>query len=246
MNDIEHLTIEFEDQTAHAIRVPRDYPPAQALATLELPDYHGVIVLHGGAGGMSADEVQAVQSFLTESLAPFAEQYRILIIDGGTQAGAMLAMGDARDAVRGTYLLLGVCPEGVVDFPTGTPADQANTSLLDSSHSHFILVDGDDFGDESELLVGLLQATGKPGFALVINGGGIVYKEVQAHAQAGNTIVTVRGSGRVADDLADPNNERRASLPANTRLEIANIRAPQTFRHLLRRLLLPAGHPSQG
>jgi hypothetical protein len=237
MLNLTHISIPFDARRiAQAVEVEPDASPAEALAALRLPPVKGVIVMHGGAGGMDPVLVNQVRRFLEASVARFADEHRILVIDGGTRSGSMQAMGEARRRARGTYPLLGVCPHGVVGYPNG-PALDGERVPLEPSHSHFIFVDSDEFGAESDLMVGLLQATGKPGLALIVNGGNIVAKEALAHARAGNPLVTVRGSGRVADELADPNSERRAALPPGTRLEIANLHAPEQFQRLLKRLL---------
>ncbi len=229
-------SIPFETHTAYAIQVPPNGSPYQALAALRLPPYRGVIVLHGGAGGMDEVVVETVRHFLIQGLASFAQQHPLLIFDGGTASGAMAAMGEARRAVNGTYPLVGVSPTGTISYPGG-PAPDDNHYPLDSGHSHFILVEGRDFGIESDLLVSLLRAAGQPGLALIINGGEIVFKEVQRHIRLGNTVVTVKGSGRVADDLADPASERRAALPPQAHIEVADMNDPAGFTALLARLL---------
>jgi hypothetical protein len=242
MRDVTHLTIPFSDQkTAWAIRVAPDYSPSEALAALGLPDYRGIIVLHGGASKMEPELIDRVRHFLIASLAPFAQQHHILVVDGGTHAGAMAAMGDARHAVGGTFPLVGVSPDQFVAYPGRPPAGE-NCAYLDESHSHFILVEGGEFGIESDLLVGLLQAADKPGFALIINGGEIVFKEIQMHAARGNRVVIIQGSGRVADELTNPWNERRRELPPGAHLEFVDINAPERFREMLVRWLVSWAH----
>ncbi|HEX3053017.1 MAG TPA: hypothetical protein VHP83_20330 [Aggregatilineaceae bacterium] len=233
---IPSLSIPFENHTASAVQVLPNVSPHQALSALRLPPYRGVIVMHGGAGGMDDTVVKTVSHFLIAGLAPFAQQHPLLIFDGGTASGAMAAMGEARRAVKGTYPLVGVSPTGTVSYPGG-PAPDDNHYPLDSGHSHFILVEGSDFGIESDLLVSLLRAAGQPGLALIINGGEIVFKEVQSHIRQGNTIVTVKGSGRVADDLADPTSERRAMLPPHAHIEVIDMNDPAGLTALLARLL---------
>ncbi len=232
----EPFTIPFD--TAHhaqALYVAPDAPPADVLAALGLPPYRHVVTIHGGAGNMALDVVGVVQDFLVKGLIPLAEQDHVLIADGGTDVGVMHAMGAAREQTRATFPLVGVTPHRFVRFP-GSPTD-GEREALNPAHTHFVLVDGDAFGVESALLVGLLRASRRTGFALVINGGGIVFDEVQRHAAQGNPIVTVRGSGRVADELADPNSERRQQLPPDVRLYVADLRKPQSFMALAYRLL---------
>jgi hypothetical protein len=233
MLDVTHIAIPFDqDNVAWAVRVPPNYSPQDTLSALALPFYRGIIVLHGGAGGMEPDRIEEVRRFLVTSLAPFAEQHRLLLVDGGTRAGAMQAMGDARHQIGGTYPLVGVCPSDLVAYPGGPPPGDPRCPL-DAHHSHFILVEGSRFGVESALLVGLLRAAERPGFALIINGGKIVNHEAQAHAGQGNMLVTVQGTGRAADALADPTSDLRAALPPGTRLQVVDVHAPEAFTALL-------------
>jgi len=221
---------------ARAVRVLPTIDAARALEALRLPPFRGVIVMHGGAGGMSPDDVRAVRGALIAGLAPVAERDRLLVIDGGTRAGAMQAMGEARATVGGTYPLLGVCPAGAVSYPGG-PAPSAERAPLDAGHSHFLLVEGDQFGVESRLLVGLLRASGKPGLALIVNGGEIVERELEAHLAQASPVVVLGGSGRLADLLADPASEARAALPAAARFDTIDVAAPDALRARLERLL---------
>ncbi len=234
--NLKTLTIQFDaTHRAQAVYVQPNTPPEAVLAALELPPYRHLIAVHGGAGNMATELVGAVQAFLAQGLVPLAEQEHILVADGGTDVGVMHALGAAREQTRATFPLVGVAPHRFVRFP-GSPTD-GEREALNPAHTHFVLVEGDDFGVESALLVGLLRASRRTGFALVINGGGIVFDEVQRHAAQGNTIVTVRGSGRVADELADPHSERRQQLPPDARLYVADLHRPQTFMALAHRLL---------
>jgi hypothetical protein len=237
MNEITRFEIPFSAETsATAIHVSADEDPARALAALELPPYEGIVVVHGGAGKMDDDLVRLVHDFVVAGLAPLAEERRLLVVDGGTQSGTAQLMGEARQAIGGTYPLLGVVPRDFVSYPGGPPPDEDHIPLNDA-HSHFMLVSGEAFGAESALLVGLLRASGKPGLAMVVNGGEIVLKEVSTHAEQGNLLVTLNGSGRIADQLADPTSEARRSLPAGARVWVVDINTPEPCVFLLRALL---------
>lgn len=222
---------------ARAVRVPLEIAPAQALAALGLPPYRGIMVVHGGAAKMEAAFLDDVQRFADQCIAPFAQAHRILIVDGGTDVGVSSVMGLARQHVNGTYPLVGILPHGQALYPGGPPA-AGERYALNGAHTHFILVEGDEFGTESDLMVGLLAAAGVPGLALVINGGEIVLREVQAHVARGSTLVTVRGSGRIADDLADPHSPVRESLAPGARLHVADLRSPEACTALFECLLL--------
>lgn len=231
------FTIRFDDRRrARAIYVPASYPPAQALAALDLPSYAGAVVVHGGAGGMALDLLDTVRQFLVASLVSLAQNQPLLVVDGATQSGVGRILGEAREQASGTFPLLGVTPHRFALYPGGPPLDDQRIAL-NPSHSHFIFVEGEDFGSESPMITGVLQATGKPGIALVINGGQIVLSEVKRHAALGNTIVTIRGTGRTADKLADRTSEEYRALPANTQLYTVDLAQPDALNNLLLRLL---------
>jgi hypothetical protein len=237
MTEFTTLTITFNSQqAARAVLVSSDEDPARALAVLNLPPFDGIIVVHGGASKMEEDLVTAVRRFVVAGLAPLAQERRLLIVDGGTHIGASQLMGEARQQTGGSYPLLGVVPYRFASYPGG-PAAENERVPLSPDHSHFIFVTGMEFGVESRLLVGLLRASGKPGVALIINGGDIVLKEVLTHAEQGNRIVTLAGSGRIADCLADPARRNECNLPTNARLWVVNVNAPEQAATLLKSLL---------
>ncbi len=234
------FTISFGEREATAIRVGPHEPPERALATLALPPYRGVIVVHGGASALEETALVPVRSFLAEGLVPLAEERHLLVADGATQTGVAHLLGESRAAAGATFSLVGVAPRGTVTYPGGPPPRRGRFAL-DPHHSHFIFVEGSAFGVESALLVGLLRAGDVPGLALVVNGGQIVLTEVRAQAEQNSPLVIVRGSGRAADRLADSTSAERAALPPGARLYVTDIRAPQAFRALALRLLaLPA------
>jgi hypothetical protein len=102
-------------------------------------------------------------------------------------------------------------------------------------------VDGKEFGDESPLLIGLVDAKKSPKLALIVNGGEIVQDEVEKHVQNGTPILTLKGSGRFADKLAEstPNSKLRARYPQNAIINVFDTtqQSPQAFYKLLRQML---------
>lgn len=237
MSEHEPFTIQFDEtRSATAIHVPAQTPPPQALAALALPPYAGTLLVHGGAGNMEPELIEAVRHFMTEGLAPLAQEHTLLVIDGGTQSGAARILGDARQAIDGTFPLVGVVPHRYVLYPGG-PSFAPDRIPLNPAHTHFIFVDGEEFGVESGLMVGLLRASGKPGLALIVNGGDIVLNEVRAHSVMRNTLVAVNGSGRIADKLADPESPERRTLPSHVRLHVVDAHKPEDFVALVNTLL---------
>ncbi len=236
MHELEPFSISLGgDLTATAVRVPGTIPPAESLAALGLDPAPGVIVMHGGAL-LDGDLHRAVVEMLEDGLAPCAARRGLLVADGGTQMGTMAAMGEARRRSGARYPLLGVCPTQMVTYPGG-PEDDAERYSLDPGHSHFLLVEGGGFGVESDLLVGLARAGSGPGVALIINGGEIVCREAQMHAANGTPIIVLRGSGRMADQLADPSSKERRSFPAGAQIEVVDLGQPPALLAALDRFL---------
>lgn len=236
MQDAARFDVSLGDgRTAAAIRVGATVSPLAALAALDLPAYQGVIVMHGGAQ-LDAGLAAQITRFLAEGLAPLAEQRRLLVADGGTHAGTFAAMGEARRRMLGTYPLVGVCPYETATYANG-PAPAEGRYSLDPNHSHFILVDGGGFGVESDLLVGLADAGPRPSLALIVNGGEIVAREAQMHAAHGTPVVVVRGSGRMADALADRASDISRLVPPTARLDVVDLADPAGLAATLKRLL---------
>ncbi len=88
-----------------------------ALVALGLAPPRPVMVLVGGAGGLSlAGEAASALGELFHALAGVVAA-GATVVDGGTDAGVMALMGQARAEIGATFPLLGVAAEGTVDLP---------------------------------------------------------------------------------------------------------------------------------
>jgi hypothetical protein len=233
MAPFSQFTVEFENQrTAFAIRdVPQDADPTAVLDALQLPPFTGIITTLVGAGSMPSEIVEATRQLFTRGLAPVAEEHSLLVIDGGTRAGGILAMGDARQAIGGTFPLVGVCPFGAVVIP----------DHLDPFHSHFVFVDGDKFGDESTLLPGLLRGSDKPSVGILVDmnvNSTILPRELPLHAQWADVLIAIRHSGGAADAILDAGSDTFKLLPANTIVKAVDLDQPEALSELLRQVLI--------
>jgi SLOG in TRPM, prokaryote len=175
------------------------------LTTLEqagIPRHHPTLVLVGGASQSSEADLERVRSLFSEALVPLAEKWQMVVVDGGTDAGIMRLMGQARAEIGGTFALVGVCPRGLVSFP-GVEA-LAGAVPLEQNHSHFVLVPGDWWGAESQVLaqVATAIADGLPSMVVLINGGEITWEDAARNVEEGRILVVVDGTGRTADRLA--------------------------------------------
>jgi hypothetical protein len=76
--------------------------------------------------------------------------------------------------------------------------------VLQPHHTHFLLVPGDHWGDESPWIarVATLLAGEAPSVTLLVNGGEISRQDVAHSLAAGRPVLVVAGTGRLADELA--------------------------------------------
>ena len=220
-----------------------------ALATaLNLPSPRAILMLSGGASDMSPVEMARLRRLLAEGVARLAAEEGIAIVDGGTQAGVMQMMGEGRAAYGGTAPLIGVCPAALVTWPGGP----TGTGLvpLESNHTHFVLTEGASWGDETETMFALVAALsdGVPSLALLVNGGLIARDETLRNVRQGREVIVIRGSGRLADDIAaviageaEPPDEEIATIVRDGRITLFDIAdGPEALGTLIRRKLFGA------
>ncbi|MCU0482154.1 MAG: hypothetical protein MUE54_13240 [Anaerolineae bacterium] len=204
------FTIKFPNgNTAKAIRSKPNEHPAFLLRTLGFLPPQPILFISGGASGMS-DEDKKQTELMMEAVLAFADQHRITLIDGGTESGIMKMCGDIRIRNKYTFPLIGVSPRGLVSYPDHpNPTAQAE---LEDGHTHFVLVEGDEWGAESEMIINLTMTmsgagtTGrKPAVGILINGGKIAMQEIYLATTRDKhklPIIVLDGSGRAADEVS--------------------------------------------
>lgn len=197
-------TIRFADRaTANVISLQSLSELPGVLETVDLPTGRPTLVVVGGASRLSEADFQQVRSLFTEVLAPIAQQYQAVVVDGGTDAGVMRLMGQARAELQATFPLVGVSPIGLSILPDQTDS-ATDAAPLEPHHTHFFLVPGDQWGDESALLAQIASviAAEAPSVTVLINGGEITWKDAAQSVKSGRSIIVIAGTGRTADILA--------------------------------------------
>jgi hypothetical protein len=181
--------------TRPVVRVERPEQVADGVERLGLRRGRPVLVLVGGADGMSDVDRSRAGALLRDAVFPLLDRLDAVVVDGGTDSGVMRAAGRARDAVAGRFPLVGVVLGDVIGQESG---------LLEPYHTHLLLVPGAEWGDESPWIAGVASvvAGGEPSATLVINGGRITFTDIGHSLDAGRPIVVVAGSGRTADAVA--------------------------------------------
>lgn len=199
----EPFPIEFAaNRTATAVRVATTDELPGALGALRLIPPFPTIVVVGGAGGLREGDFERLRSLFADAIVPVIREYGAAGVDGGTLSGVMRLFGETRVASGGGFPLVGVVAEGTVRLPGTVGSD--DRAELEPRHSHFVIVPGDEWGDESSWIARLatILAGPAPSITVLINGGEIALDDVQRSLDAGREVIVIEGSGRSADALA--------------------------------------------
>jgi hypothetical protein len=197
-------TITFENgNRAVAITERRDSSAESILNALEIKSPRAVILLFGGAAGLDDSRKAQLTTLFADGVAPLAAELGALIIDGGTQSGVMAMMGEAVAACPGTYLLLGIAPKGKITNPEIAGASKISEGApLEPNHSHFVLVESNEWGGETTKMLELARAFNAATVAILVNGGAIAADEALQSVRNGWRLLVVEGSGRFADEVS--------------------------------------------
>lgn len=215
--------------TAEVIQAHSFVELSNALQNIGLYSHCPVLVLVGGASGISeADMLRLKHLFITE-IAPLAQKLGVAVVDGGTDAGIMRLIGQARTEISGTFPLIGVAAIDTVML-SDRPVPRPDAAPLEPNHTHFVLVPGSNWGDESPWLsdIATLLSEGFPSVTLVVNGGEITFQDVSNSVRVDRPVVVLDGSGRTADKLAaalrgEATDSRAEQLAASGQLQAINL-----------------------
>lgn len=174
-----------------------------ALDALEVPRPRTAMVLVGGAGTMDPADLDTVADLFAREVLPQLAARGAVVVDGGTDAGVMAAIGRARADSEYDVPLVGVAARGTVvdpDRPTAAP----DGAVLEPHHTRVVLVPGSRWGDESPWLAAVADAVARdaPSLTLLVNGGQITYADARESLERGRPVVVLAGTGRTADAIA--------------------------------------------
>lgn len=216
--------LEFEHGRAVAVGVEfvEGLPAATEKLGFEAPQ--PVVVVVGGAAGFDDSQAKAFDS-LAVGIVEAAAACGAVIIDGGTDSGVMRLVGLARERTGASLPLVGVVVRALAGLP-GRPLE-AEMVPLEPRHTHFVLVPGSTWGEETLWLARFANvlSVGQPSVTVLVNGGEIAWKDVALSLQAGRRVLTVAGTGRTADALAravsgEESDARAVELAASGLVEV--------------------------
>jgi hypothetical protein len=200
----------------------------QAISELGLNDQYPVIVLIGG----EIDKKQAtVTQQAMQAISRAAEDMSAVVICGGTDLGVMAEIGQIRSQKGYKFPLIGITPEELVTWPGG-PHNVKFLWLgrqrwqLEPHYSHFILVPGSRFGDETSWIgdAATILSEGHPSVTILINGGEVSRKDIDLSLENGRPVIALSRTGRLADELArqPERNKLITVIPANAEQRISD------------------------
>ena len=201
----------------------------QAISELGLKDNYPVIVLIGG----DIDKQQAeVTRRAIQTISKIVEDMNALVICGGTDMGVMAEIGQIRSRHGYKFPLVGVAPAELVTWPDGPRSTKflwwgKQRWQLEPHYSHFILVPGSEFGDESPWIVdaATILSKGHQSVTILINGGEVSRKDIELSLEHARPVIALSRTGRLADELSRQPNRHTliAVVPANNEQRIVEV-----------------------
>jgi hypothetical protein len=188
--------------TAEAIQVSSSADLNFVLQKLGIDHQGPAMVVIGGASKLSEADFERVRQLFANVLAPLAQKWNAAVVDGGTEVGVMRLMGQARLEIGADFPLVGVLPVGLAALPNQAPPS-LEAAPLEANHTHFVLVPGSSWGDESTWIANIASAIADTAASVtvLVNGGEVTWKDASESVEADRSLIVVAGSGRTADIL---------------------------------------------
>ena len=183
------------DKTAKAAHISDNNEIDKAIVEMQIPHPKPVIVLVGGAGGIGWLDKFPMRKAI-KIIARLAEETGSVVVDGGTQAGIMTEIGEQRKRNKFSFPLIGVVFDSLL-------MKKEPQSVLDPNHTHFFLIPGTDWGDESAWIsrIATVISGEKKSITVLVNGGDISRTDVGYSVLEDRPTFVMRGTGRMADQI---------------------------------------------
>lgn len=232
----------LDSRSAQVVSIEPDDHLGRALEQIALVPPRPALVLVGGASGLSNADSERLRPFFVHGIAAIAQAYDLCVVDGGTDAGIMRLIAQAREEIGATFPLVGVCP---VDRVSHSDFESLiSRYALESRHSHFVLVPGASWveGARWQARVASVLAGDAESITVLVNGGEVAWADVGASVEEKRKVVVVEGSGRTADAIVQALNgnstdERAEGLIASGLIQAVNsIEDPTLFVQILEKI----------
>ena len=162
------------------------------IETLALPSPRAMLIVNGGTTELDRSAAERLKK-IYRHLAKFIIDESITVVTGGTNADLFGLFGKALRKLGGPVApCIGVTVKG-----------KAGVDRLETNHTHFILVDGDRWGDETSVMYSLIWALSNhcPSLAFFAGGGEITIKEMHQNVVQNREMVFLAGAGALTDNI---------------------------------------------
>lgn len=219
----------FSNEEALSVFPDERFHLTQAISELHLDNHSPVIVLIGG--GIDIEQ-EAITRQALETLAWTAEDIHASVICGGTEMGVMAEIGQIRSRNAYKFPLVGIAPAALVTWPGGPRSTKflwwgKQRWPLARHYSHFILVPGSQFGDESPWIVdtATLLSKGQESVTILMNGGAVSRKDIELSLEKSRPVIALNGTGRLANELAGQQDRHKliTVIPASAKQQVIEV-----------------------
>ena len=224
------------NKRATAVFPKDDTSAGEILEALNLKPHKTVILVIGGADNIEEKLAPRLIQLFGRGIARAAANANAVIVDGGTQSGVMAMMGQGVADRGWKSSLIGVTPKDLVQYPgsqSSLPPPSEAPISLDPNHSHFVLVEGNEWGSELATIFNLVSAltSNVPGLAILASGGANARDEVVQVVRQNLPLIVIEGSGGLADEIAAawkarpvvPENPAMGEIIADGRIEFHHL-----------------------
>lgn len=198
-------TVNFPDRQTHCVFPEVRSDLTQAVSELQLKDNHPVLVL---IGGVIDEQHEDATRRAIHTISKIAEDMSAVVICGGTDMGVMAEIGQSRWQNHYKFPLVGIAPEELVTWKNGPDSTNflwwgTKRFQLEPHYSHFILVPGSEFGDESAWIVdtATILSKGNRSVTILINGSEVSRKAIELSLEHGRPVIVLSRTGSLADKL---------------------------------------------
>jgi hypothetical protein len=178
------------------------YSGEEMLKQLGIRPGYPVIVFMGGTAKMNTEDAMRLEQAIRDGVARAAVELQASVVDGGTDSGTLGMLNAALGEREHTGLYIGVAPASLTHLPN--QPTNGHLEPLGGAHTHFVLVEGEKWGDELKPMYILINALAKgtPSLGILVNGGKGTQDEVQENVSDDRKVVVLDGSGRLADKIS--------------------------------------------
>ena len=204
--------------TVRSVEASEDDDPAGLVAALGLTHGARPVILVCGGATLGPEEEQRCREVLGPAVRDAAFATAAVVVDGGTDAGVMRVVGQARAAgPSAIQALVGVAPRSKVTLP----GENRGGVAVEPHHTQAVLTPGAEFGAERETLFDITAAlAGSHNIAVVLAGGGPEARNEALEAVGrGWPLLVLARTGGTADAVAGHSERPSADAEIKTLAE---------------------------